>query len=816
MEVGETPNFKICAFSWKKDDMGVVYYNSTSGEMSFSTYHPSQFPIIFEKIIQTYKVTHFVIPPCIKEEYSSYIEQQNFEGEKIELSTSDFSFKNGLNALNSITFLDSAEQQDYIKQSIVSGIIDVSSKTVVGAIGAIYNFLNTVNDDSDSSNKSLIISTFKTLEISLGLFLPKRSLEELQILSYDLHPSIHSNTTHSKDGLSLYSLFNRCSTVMGRKVLRKWFLVTLDSLTKINSRLDVIQEFISEKMHPYINEVISKLHLLPEIRPLLLRLQKESMNQQHWIRLNKGLKQAAELCHLIDSFSFLKENVNFANLSSENEQKLYHIVNSIESTIDLKPGTETHVKDGCDQQLTEMKKSYSNLDLVLTEVARKLMASLSSSCNISALSVVYVPQQGFLTNVLKSPSLSQDDVPDNYIFQFETDTHYYYKNESMKELDEELGDIYQNIIAREIRIIVGLSDKILSFSSLIFQIWETIGVLDAFCALSVVAVESKFVRPILTENEHDLIIVNGRHPLLEKFTNHLVPNPTLNLHNESQIHIITGPNSSGKSVYLKQIALIVYLAHIGSFVPADKAIIPFSDYLFGFFQTSNRDDDLFSSLFLNETKKVSDALKRCTKNSILMLDEFGKSSNNFDGASLLGGMIKYLHQKGVDQCPKTFISTHFHAILKPPFLEPFEMFIPCSMNVKLLNNINTSSNETKTNSDSDSDFNSRKECLDLGSVLFLYQLVKKDRSENNSYDNLSFGLHCARKAGLSEEIVSRAEEVAFCIEKSQTITTCKNCIDSLFEDKVKKALEIFFKWDSKKSSPRDLLEKIEDIIHGNI
>lgn len=877
---------KLCSLCWKNDSLGIVRYDSAFGVFEIGSFHPSQFHSVLDKIMIFYKITDFLISYDTDKSIINILESHD-EVNIIFCKNSDFSFSNGLDALNSMTYLVPEEERDKVRKSISSGIIDISSKAVIGAISAIYIYMtknnrNEIDHDQkirgNISNKSdsfendsfvdsnsaefdlnispvtssqnkeknntnfiysddeiidlseqitynkesiqsettqnsdelalnndenkFIVSSFKTLEISHGLYLPKSAADELQIITYDIHPSIHNSSMRSKDGLSLFSLFNRCSTLMGKIRLRSWFLRTLDSIDQINERLDIIETFVSDDMHPYINEIISKLHSLPEICHLLIRLQKESMTQSHWQRLHKGLTQAASLCQLVESYSlpvFENNKQFFGILNSETSIKFNQIADEIETTIDLKSHS-IYVRDDYDPQLFQMRKNYSKLDSILTDVAKKLMNGLPSHCAISELSVVYIPQQGFLTTILKSTSLTCQDLPPGYSLLFQTDTHYYCKNKAMTDLDEQLGDIYTNILAREIRVIVALSDKIMSIGSLINQTWDSIGILDAFCSLSIVAVDSHFVRPIINTANKDLVIKNGRHPLLEKCTNHLVPNSTESMETECPIHIITGPNSSGKSIYLKQIALIIYLSHIGSFVPADEAIVPLTDFLFCYFQTSNYlSNQPFSSSFIDETKKVAEALYKSTEKSVIILDEYGKTSNYLDGSSLLCGIVRYLNKRG-NKCPKVFISTHFHNILKSPFLEP-QMFIPCVMNIKFIQTKRSEDSEEEENSDDNQNH----------AVLFLYQLIKGD----NGLKASSFGLHCARQAGLADDIVDRAEVVASCFEQGKPIPPNENCINLVFEEKCKKALSLFFKFDSSSGKPRMLLKEIDNIIYND-
>lgn len=783
---------RVCCFCWKHDTLGVVYYDTIFGSFELGSFHPSQFMTLFEKIKSIYIINDFLISFNADDEIVTFLQSDGSANVNIRKNT-DFSFTGGLEALKEMTYFVSNEENEDVRMSIASGIVDISSKAVVGAIGAIYQFVNhrnhhnDDNEDDRATTTKFFVSGFKSLKIAHGLYLPKSAAEELQIISYDPRPSIHSNSNAYNDGISLFTLFNRCSTIMGRVTLRNWFLITLDGIDQINNRLDIIESFVQPEMFPYINETISILKTIPELRHLIVKLRKESIDQSQWQKLYKGLNQAASLCQLINSFSLSAfQNETFTILNINTYGTLRSVATEIQSTLDLKNANIT-VRDDSDPQLRKMREDYSNLDKILTEIAKQVMNDLPDHTLITSLSVVYLPEQGFLTTVSKSSSLMASDLPFNYSLKFESETHYYCKNQMMVELDEKYGDIYNSIMAREIRLLVSLSDKVMKISPLINQVWETIGILDAYFSLSVVAVESHYVRPLITIDEKDLIIENGRHPLLEKFNDHVVPNSTRNML-DNQIHIITGPNSSGKSVYLKQIALIVYLAHIGSFVPADKAIIPMTDYLFCFFQRNNYAiNQPFVSSFLLETKNMTEAIQKSTQRSIIIFDEFGKTSNRNDAICLLTSIIKHFYNRGQD-CPKIFISTHFNQVFK--YLH-HSMFVSCVMNVKFVLEKNDEGNDTD-------------------SIIFLYQIIQQ--SSNMNEDDSSFGLHCARRAGLSDDIVDRAEKVARCYDEGLPIQPNEECIDAEFEQKTRKALSLFFKFDSKNGDPKELLYQIENLI----
>ena len=175
-------------------------------------------------------------------------------------------------------------------------------------------------------------------------------------------------------------------------------------------------------------------------------------------------------------------------------------------------------------------------------MSNEIIQSLSQTNYLATLKAIFIPQHGFLIKVSKVEN--KDKIPMDFIYEFETDYFYYYKNNKIKELDQKYGNIYNDIINRENMIIYQLSNKLLSYSKLISDIWNVIGILDAIISLSIVAVESKYIRPHFSD-KREIKIINGRHPILERIVDTYIPNSIEMNEKENHIHLISGPNCSG-------------------------------------------------------------------------------------------------------------------------------------------------------------------------------------------------------------------------------------------------------------------------------
>lgn len=361
-------------------------------------------------------------------------------------------------------------------------------------------------------------------------------------------------------------------------------------------------------------------------------------------------------------------------LTSQVLQKfeVYHLAQigrQISDVVDFDETAAQHrtvVKPGIDDELDRMKRSYGGLDALLTEVSKVLADHVPQSSAV--LNIIYFPQLGFLIacsigSDSGSSMFDGDQVP-GWDRVFTNGDTGYYKSPEMNEMDQKFGDLYTMICDREIEILHGLAQSILQYDDILLAVLELSGDLDCMLALAQGARQYRLCRPKITK-ENVVNISGGRHILQEMTVGSFVANDTLLVGGvgngeldvpEPQISseatqfsettsragrtqsveeptegpsllVMTGPNYSGKSVYLKQVALIVYMAHVGSFVPADSATIGFTDKILT--RISTRESvSRMQSAFMIDLQQISFALNAATNRSLLILDEFGKGTDS--------------------------------------------------------------------------------------------------------------------------------------------------------------------------------------------
>ncbi|EDV23409.1 uncharacterized protein TRIADDRAFT_58009 [Trichoplax adhaerens] len=326
-----------------------------------------------------------------------------------------------------------------------------------------------------------------------------------------------------------------------------------------------------------------------------------------------------------------------------------------------------------------------------------------------------------------------DFLIDGLDFMFVSNDVAYYKSPLTKELDESLGDTQCRLLDKEIEIMLQLQEVVLQHKDDILSLLEKIAELDCLIALTILAKQNNFIRPKLTE-ANKIAIKKGRHPLQEccldpgKF----IPNDTYIEEQKDRINIITGPNASGKSVYLKQVGLIVYMAHIGSFVPAEEAEIGISDRIYTRIQT-HETISVNLSAFAIELTEIATSLMGATEKSLILIDEFGKFTSPIDGLSLTIAIIEFWLEK---RCPpKILISTHFTSIQKHNILPQSDLLKYQTMDT----------------------------LIEKDNIAYLYQLLDGLSSRSLAY-------HVAAVAHIPTHVLSRGREIAEAIIQGDAIT----------------------------------------------
>lgn len=437
--------------------------------------------------------------------------------------------------------------------------------------------------------------------------------------------------------------------------------------------------------------------------------------------------------------------------------RLHRIGKMVHDVVDLEGSADQHrtvVKHGVNDQLDEIKSIYDSMEDILSIKAIEIARAIPPELN-PPLNVVYFPHLGFHLTVPRDsatgkPVYSGDEL--GWKQMFTTPAQAYFKDHNMVEMDHDLGDLYAAICDLEIEISYDLAQTVLEDEMLLVTISDLCGKLDCLLALTHVAIQYRLTRPVLVD-ENVIEIKGGRHLLHELAVPSFVPNDTLlrggsgdeehdqGPEKDPNMILLTGPNYSGKSVYQKQVALTVYMAQVGSFVPAEAAMLGITDKIFTRI-TTRESVSRMQSAFMIDMQQMAIALNSCTHRTLVVIDELGKGTDSCDGVGLAVGVLNHIQALG-SAMPKAIMATHFHEIFDMDCLGAMEHLSPMQMEVRVhggrtRDDVHTPETAAAKNTDQhDSE------------VTYLYNL-RPGRSI------VSYGIQCAAMNGISPEVVERA------------------------------------------------------------
>uniref|UniRef100_A0A0K2UNZ0 MutS protein homolog 5like [Alligator mississippiensis] n=1 Tax=Lepeophtheirus salmonis TaxID=72036 RepID=A0A0K2UNZ0_LEPSM len=422
----------------------------------------------------------------------------------------------------------------------------------------------------------------------------KMTFEAFKIFEPTTRPSGSSagKWNRSKEGLSIFGLLNRCKSSLGVKSLCNILRCPLRKYESIIKRQKLIAFFVLSEHYDLVQNLRQHLRSTKNLRGIVRRIANFTASVQDWKNLKKTIDNLLGMSRAIAEYT--SECDIFESMSSLISDDIFSVSYFLEKMFDIHESERTYrfvVKSGIDDTLDDKRRKHNGLPDLLTSIAEMEIVDLGDV--IEECSIIYLPRIGYMIAVKPvEEDISEEEISaqfSNFDFLFKTNEILHFKSDRCRELDQTFGDTDAEIKQIEFNIIHKLSTLVLSLDETLKSLTDLAGKLDSIISIAMVSKENGWVKPNMTDdNDHEFKIEEGRHPLQEMCVNVFVPNTTSygkdiniqNLHcyypilDSSRVCILTGPNGSGKSVYLKQVGTLVYLAHIGSWIPAVKASVP--------------------------------------------------------------------------------------------------------------------------------------------------------------------------------------------------------------------------------------------------
>jgi DNA mismatch repair protein MutS len=575
--------------------------------------------------------------------------------------------------------------------------------TAVITSGVLLKYLRSVRKTALKN-----ISFLKFIPEENSLIIDSNSFKNLEIL--------RNSRTGTEKG-SLFSTIDFTITPMGKRLLKKWLSYPLIDKKEIDERLNGVEEFSQNLI--VRTEVRKILKNFGDLAKLNSKISLNIAIPFHLLVLKHALIKILEIKKEIGTL-----NSKIINIIKKELNPLDIIVKLIEDSISDDPSNNLNegnfIKKGYNKELDELRTISKNAKEIISAMEK----TEKIKTGIPSLKIKYNKVFGYFIEVTKTHLKL---IPAHYIRKQTLVNAERFITDELKKLEEKILKAEEKIVHIEKDLYNDVLKQIQKFSVQLNKNSDLIALLDVICSGGELVQRRNYIRPEITY-KNEVNIKEGRHPVVEKSSEKaFIPNDLYIGSDSDQILVITGPNMGGKSTYLRQNALIVVLAQIGYFIPAEKAVIGICDRIFTRIGAS---DSLIEgkSTFLVEMIETSIILNNASKNSLILLDEIGRGTSTFDGLSIAWAVIEYLHS--LKEKPKTLFATHYHELTE------------LSEILERVKNYHITVREWQDN------------------VVFLHKIVPGATDQ-------SFGIHVAKIAGIPNNVVERSKEILLNLEKKE-------------------------------------------------
>ncbi|HEY9116422.1 MAG TPA: DNA mismatch repair protein MutS [Roseivirga sp.] len=679
-------NNYLCSLHFGKDTVGASFLDLSTGEFLCAEGSSGY----IDKLVQGLSPSEFIFSKGQKAQFEAHF-RDNFNTYYIDdwVYAFDFGYEKLTNHFNT--------------KSLKGFGIEGMNLAIVAA-GGILHYLE------DTEHKEVAhIATISRIEEDKYVWLDKFTIRNLELI----HPQ-------HQGGVPLIQILDHTLTPMGSRLMKRWMVLPLKEQSRIEDRLSVVDAFYENA--ELRDQVAEHLEQINDLERLISKVAVGRINPRELIQLRKSLESIGPIKSSLEA-SGVKALVHLAQLLDTCENLVDRIHKEIQDDAPMLIHQGGIIKEGIDAELDELRKiAFSGKDYLIQIQQREV-----EKTGISSLKIAYNKVFGYYLEVSNT---HKDKVPQEWIRKQTLVNAERYITEELKTYEEKIitaEDQYKVIEQRIFQEMVAFAGE---FVARIQQNARQIATLDCLISFAIVAKQNNYCRPELNE-KMVIDIHEGRHPVIEKqlsVGDSYVPNDvSLDDHNH-QILIITGPNMAGKSALLRQTALIILMAQMGSYVPASKAILGITDKVFTRVGAS---DNLSKgeSTFMVEMTETASILNNLSNRSLVLMDEIGRGTSTYDGISIAWSIVEYLHNHEKFK-PKTLFATHYHE------LNQLEEDFPA------IKNYNVSVKE-------------------VGDKVIFMRKLKKGGSQH------SFGIHVAQMAGMPNQVVIRAAEIMQHLEKDK-------------------------------------------------
>jgi DNA mismatch repair protein MutS len=721
-----TNNFLASIYVSKKQ-CGVAFIDISTGEFFVAEGGISY----IDKLLQSFNPSEVIYPKNFEKDYQTLFGNQYYS----------YRLDDWIYTIDYTT--ETLEKQFEVK-SLKGFGIENSPEIVMAAGAAIHYFGDTQHADLKQLN------TIARLMAGNHVWLDRFSIRNLEL--------VYSN---HEDAKTLSDVLDNTISPMGSRLIKKWILMPLVKPSEINERLDIVEYLKEQKdMAQLISQQLKKMG---DIERMIAKAPSGKISPREVVQLRKAL-QAIEPVKDVLTKSGHKVLAKLADQLNPCPVLIEKLLNELEEDAPAILNKGKTIANGVSEELDEIRKIATSGKEFLLEIQQRE----SERTGISSLKIGFNNVFGYYLEVRNT---YKDKVPEEWIRKQTLTGAERYITQELKNYEEKILGAQDKIMDLESELFNAIVVFLQTYIQPIQHNAHLLAQLDCLLSFAYTADKLNYCKPVITDS-FDIDIKNGRHPVIESqlpVGESYVPNDICLSNNDQQIIMITGPNMSGKSAVLRQTALIVLMAQMGSFVPAESAEIGYVDKIFTRVGAS---DNISSgeSTFMVEMNETANIVNNISNRSLILLDEIGRGTSTYDGISIAWSIAEYLHNHPKFQ-PKTLFATHYHELNE------------LASKYSRIKNYNISTKEVGQK------------------VIFLRKLVAGGSKH-------SFGIHVAKMAGMPKEIVDRASELLKQLELKH-IDSDNNIGEKVKQIPASYQLSIFESSDPKAAELIQALEQID-------